>query len=126
MALPTAIYSTRQIRDLDAYAIRELGVPGYALMKRAGEASLRMLRTRWPMAHRIVIVCGSGNNAGDGYVLACSPQNDAGHHRKSGEVVGKKEGFWRKTERPPRGSVGLHLVDRRHPHPAHRHLGATM
>jgi len=70
MALPTAIYSTRQIRDLDAYATRELGVPGYTLMKRAGEASLRMMRTRWPMAHQIVIVCGGGNNAGDGYVLA--------------------------------------------------------
>ncbi len=70
MALPTAIYSTRQIRDLDAYAIRELGVPGYTLMKRAGEASLRMLRTRWPMAHQIVIVCGGGNNGGDGYVMA--------------------------------------------------------
>ncbi len=70
MALPTAIYSTRQIRDLDAWAIRELGVPGYTLMKRAGEASLRMLRTRWPMAHQIVIVCGGGNNAGDGYVMA--------------------------------------------------------
>ena len=39
-------------------------------MKRAGEAALRYLRTRWPMAHRIVIVCGNGNNGGDGYVLA--------------------------------------------------------
>jgi NAD(P)H-hydrate epimerase len=39
-------------------------------MKRAGEAALRYLRTRWPMAHRIVIVCGGGNNGGDGYVLA--------------------------------------------------------
>lgn len=70
MALPTAIYSTRQVRELDEYAIRERGVPGYTLMKRAGEASLRIMRTRWPMAHEIVIVCGAGNNAGDGYVLA--------------------------------------------------------
>jgi ADP-dependent NAD(P)H-hydrate dehydratase / NAD(P)H-hydrate epimerase len=58
------------VRALDAYAIRELGIPGYTLMKRAGEAALRYLRTRWPMAHRIVIVCGGGNNGGDGYVLA--------------------------------------------------------
>jgi NAD(P)H-hydrate epimerase len=58
------------VRALDRQAIDELGIPGYTLMKRAGEAALRYLRTRWPMAHRIVIVCGSGNNGGDGYVLA--------------------------------------------------------
>jgi NAD(P)H-hydrate epimerase len=70
MALPIALYSTAQVRALDAYAIEVLGIPGYTLMKRAGEAALRYLRTRWPTAHRIVIVCGGGNNAGDGYVLA--------------------------------------------------------
>src|SRR5215469_3645464 len=70
MALPVSLYSTAQVRALDAHAINELKIPGYMLMKRAGEAALRYLRTRWPMAHRIVIVCGSGNNGGDGYVLA--------------------------------------------------------
>ena len=70
MALPTALYTTAQVRALDAHAIGELGISGYTLMKRAGEAALRYLRTRWPMAHRIVIVCGGGNNGGDGYVLA--------------------------------------------------------
>ncbi len=70
MALPTSLYSTAQVRALDAYAIGALGIPGYTLMKRAGEAALRYLRTRWPMAHRIAIACGPGNNGGDGYVLA--------------------------------------------------------
>src|SRR5260370_18951702 len=70
MALPTALYSPAQVRALDALAIEGLGIPGYTLMKRAGEAALRYLRTRWPMAHRVVIVCGGGNNGGDGYVLA--------------------------------------------------------
>jgi hydroxyethylthiazole kinase-like uncharacterized protein yjeF len=70
MPLPTPLYTTAQVRALDAYAIDTLGVPGYTLMKRAGEAALRYLRTRWPTAHSIVIVCGGGNNGGDGYVLA--------------------------------------------------------
>ncbi len=70
MALPTAIYSTEQVRALDDYAIERLGIPGYTLMKRAGEAALRIMRTRWPMAHDIVVVCGGGNNGGDGYVMA--------------------------------------------------------
>jgi hydroxyethylthiazole kinase-like uncharacterized protein yjeF len=70
MPLPTALYSAAQVRALDAYAINTLAVPGYTLMKRAGEAALRYLRTRFPTAHSIVIVCGGGNNGGDGYVLA--------------------------------------------------------
>ena len=70
MALPVALYAAQQVRALDAYAIEQLEVPGYTLMKRAGEAALRVLRTRWPTAHRLVIVCGGGNNGGDGYVLA--------------------------------------------------------
>jgi ADP-dependent NAD(P)H-hydrate dehydratase / NAD(P)H-hydrate epimerase len=70
MALPVCLYSTAEVRALDAYAIETLGIEGYTLMKRAGEAALRYLRTRFPVAHRIVIVCGPGNNGGDGYVLA--------------------------------------------------------
>jgi ADP-dependent NAD(P)H-hydrate dehydratase / NAD(P)H-hydrate epimerase len=70
MALPTFLYSTAQVRALDRHAIDVVGVPGYTLMKRAGEAALRYLRSRWPTAHRIAIVCGGGNNGGDGYVLA--------------------------------------------------------
>ena len=70
MALPTVLYSAAQVRALDAYASESLGVPGYTLMKRAGEGALRYLRSRWPTAYRIVIVCGAGNNGGDGYVLA--------------------------------------------------------
>ena len=70
MPLPASLYSASQVRALDAYAIRELDVPGYTLMKRAGEAALRYLRVRWPRCYRIVIVCGGGNNGGDGYVLA--------------------------------------------------------
>jgi NAD(P)H-hydrate epimerase len=70
MALPISLYSTAQVRALDAHAIEGLGIPGYTLMQLAGEAALRYLRTRWPMAHDILVACGGGNNGGDGYVLA--------------------------------------------------------
>lgn len=40
------------------------------LMARAGLAAWRLLLDRWPQALRIGIVCGPGNNGGDGYVLA--------------------------------------------------------
>lgn len=39
------------------------------LMERAGRAAYRLLRFRWPRARRVCIVCGPGNNGGDGFVL---------------------------------------------------------
>lgn len=69
-ALPTAIYTAEQVRALDDAAIHEHGIPGYALMCRAGEAALAVLRARWPEARGVAVLCGAGNNAGDGYVVA--------------------------------------------------------
>src|SRR5690606_9930813 len=43
---------------------------GYELMCRAGSAALAVLGSRWPDAHKVGVVCGAGNNAGDGYVVA--------------------------------------------------------
>ena len=55
---------------MDRIAIEERGVAGSALMERAGLAAFQALRRRWPDARRLAVVCGVGNNAGDGYVLA--------------------------------------------------------
>ena len=68
--LPNTLYTAAQVRELDRRAIQERIIPGYLLMNRAGEAVFTLLRERWPSAQRIGIVCGSGNNAGDGYVIA--------------------------------------------------------
>jgi NAD(P)H-hydrate epimerase len=67
---PASIYSAAQVRALDEYEIEKRRVPGYTLMSRAAEAALRLLRARWPQARRVAVVCGAGNNGGDGYVLA--------------------------------------------------------
>src|SRR5215831_18380163 len=64
------LHSAEQVRAMDRDAIERLGIPGYTLMTRAGAAALRILKERWPKAKRVTIVCGSGNNAGDGYVVA--------------------------------------------------------
>jgi len=68
--LPYELYRAAQVRELDRIAIEERGVPGYTLMSRAGEAAFHLLRQRWPDARRITVVCGGGNNGGDGYVVA--------------------------------------------------------
>jgi len=69
-ALPGALYTAAQVRELDRRAIEELGVPGYELMTRAGHATLNALRSLWPSARSIAVLCGPGNNGGDGYVVA--------------------------------------------------------
>jgi hydroxyethylthiazole kinase-like uncharacterized protein yjeF len=69
-SLPEAVYAAAQVREIDRGAIEGLRVAGYELMCRAGRAALDVLRRRWPEARKIVVYCGAGNNAGDGYVLA--------------------------------------------------------
>ncbi len=70
MNRPTAIYTAAQVRALDAWEIEKRRVPGFSLMTRAAEAALKILIARWPQARRVAVVCGAGNNGGDGYVLA--------------------------------------------------------
>nr|VFJ56939.1 MAG: NAD(P)H-hydrate epimerase [Candidatus Kentron sp. DK] len=69
-ALPEALYRAEQVRELDRIAIEELGIPGAVLMERAGLATFRAMQNRWPNAQRIRILCGGGNNGGDGFVIA--------------------------------------------------------
>ena len=68
--LPANIYSVASVREIDRTAIEDHGIPGYTLMTRAGAASVRAARQHFPDAKRWQIVCGAGNNGGDGYVVA--------------------------------------------------------
>ena len=64
------VYSGSETRALDRRAIDDCGIAGFVLMHRAGVAAFRHLRQRWPEARRVTVVCGAGNNAGDGYIVA--------------------------------------------------------
>lgn len=68
--LPDRLYSAAQVRELDARLIAA-GTAGFELMQRAAYATWRALRRRWPQAGRLTVLAGHGNNAGDGYVVAC-------------------------------------------------------
>lgn len=68
--LPEPIYTVASVRAIDRAAIEGEGIPGYTLMTRAGEATLRAARRRFAAARHWQVVCGAGNNAGDGYVVA--------------------------------------------------------
>lgn len=68
--LPRALYRAADTRRLDALTIERGHVAGYTLMTRAGDAAFAALRETWPQARRIAVICGLGNNAGDGFVIA--------------------------------------------------------
>lgn len=63
-------YTAEQSRNIDRYAIKQTGIPGLLLMKRAGLYAFEILQHTYPKARRILVVCGGGNNGGDGFVLA--------------------------------------------------------
>ncbi len=65
-----ALYRAEQIRTAERFAIEKLNMPGLQLMRLAGEAAFAELLRRWPVTESIVVLCGTGNNGGDGYVLA--------------------------------------------------------
>ncbi len=67
--LPAALYTAAQTRELDRLAIAA-GTPGADLMERAGQAAFDALCERWPQAGKLAVLCGGGNNGGDGYVVA--------------------------------------------------------
>ena len=63
------LYRPAQVRELDRLAI-ESGIGGFELMQRAGKAALELLLECWPSPSGLQVFCGSGNNGGDGYIVA--------------------------------------------------------
>jgi len=68
--MPLPLYTANQVRELDRQAIEVQGIPGLTLMERAGAAAFAELRRRWPSARSVIVLCGLGNNAGDGFVVS--------------------------------------------------------
>lgn len=64
------VYSVASVRAAERVVATDAGVDLYALMERAGAAALSRLRSVYPEASRLLVLCGPGNNGGDGYVLA--------------------------------------------------------
>src|SRR5712692_7253778 len=64
------IVSAAEMREIDRATSERFGVPSLTLMENAGSAVARFILSDYPQAQRISVVCGKGNNGGDGFVVA--------------------------------------------------------
>lgn len=69
MSLPLQPLSRERVRGIDERAIRDYGISGLVLMENAGRGCAEVINRVAP-AGPVAILCGKGNNAGDGYVVA--------------------------------------------------------
>jgi NAD(P)H-hydrate epimerase len=68
--LPRQLYRACQVQQLDRIAIDEFGIAGFKLMQTAAAAAFSALLEQWPQTRHLQVFAGSGNNGGDGYIMA--------------------------------------------------------
>jgi NAD(P)H-hydrate epimerase len=64
------IVSVAEMREIDRSTSVRFGVPSLTLMENAGSAVARFVLSDYPQAERVGVICGKGNNGGDGFVAA--------------------------------------------------------
>ncbi len=64
------VVTAAEMRELDRLTIQELGLPGALLMEHAGRAVADEAARHAGTGARVAVICGAGNNGGDGYVCA--------------------------------------------------------
>ena len=85
-----------QMKAADQYTIQKLGVPSLELMEHAAQACVQVLEDEKVDLSHVCVVCGSGNNGGDGFAIARILQNN----RYSVETfcVGNPEHYTEETQ----------------------------
>ncbi|EJA3096606.1 TPA: NAD(P)H-hydrate dehydratase [Vibrio parahaemolyticus] len=68
--LALKLYTAEQVKNGEVVAAHMAGVSMYSLMQRAGMAVYERFLHLYPRAKNVLVVCGKGNNGGDGYVFA--------------------------------------------------------
>src|SRR5271155_1330434 len=64
------ILTAQEMRETDRITVKQFGVPSLTLMENAGSAVARFVRREFSEHRKIVVLCGKGNNGGDGFVAA--------------------------------------------------------
>ncbi|HUI83625.1 MAG TPA: NAD(P)H-hydrate dehydratase [Candidatus Binatia bacterium] len=64
------ITTAAEMREIDRASTERYGVPSLTLMENAGSAVTQFILQNYPSAARVTVICGKGNNGGDGFVVA--------------------------------------------------------
>ena len=70
MSLPDTLYTADQVKNIEQFAINGCGIPSYTLMQDAGQFAFDKIKEKYPECQSICVICATGNNGGDGYVVA--------------------------------------------------------
>ncbi len=102
-AVMLPVLDNQAMREADRHTIEDLGVPGLVLMENAATGVVDALRDSFPDARRVLVLCGPGNNGGDG--LAAARHLSNGGHDVSVLLFGDPEQVESgRRHQPPVGS----------------------
>ena len=72
------IVNGQEMAEIDRRTIQDFHIDGQLLMESAGRAAAQVIAENWPGPARLCILCGPGNNGGDGFVIARTWHNRGG------------------------------------------------
>src|SRR3954471_11480122 len=101
------IVTAAEMREIDRITTEKYGLPSLALMENAGSAVARFALEQYPDAKQITVVCGKGNNGGDGFVAARKLLENGREVTvlllaSPGDVRGDAQAMLRRLPLPPR------------------------
>ena len=72
MELASSVFTRQQARDFDRWAMQVIGIPGIVLMENAGRSAAAFATEKLDQlgGNKVFVICGTGNNGGDGLVIA--------------------------------------------------------
>lgn len=112
-SLPEELYSADAVRAIDRYVIDQQGVDGFELMQAAAASAFRRLVRAWPEPSSLLVLCGAGNNGGDGYLIAANAKRHGIDVHcvavaPTGKLTGDARKAWKKAHAD---GVEVHSLD---------------
>lgn len=101
------LYSEKEAKTIDTHAIQTVGIPSLVLMEKAAMTVAAVLMEKEPKHSRILSICGTGNNGGDGIAVARILHQQG--YSVAITVIGDAEKMTDETKKQLEIAVGCHV-----------------